>query len=624
MLSKITNFYSLHKARRVLRQSYKTYRRKESSLDLERKKRLQALLLTLQKEITAKAATESHSTAKSLEQAIKESIPKSSLDRFREVISAVLFALIAALVIRQSWFELYTIPSGSMRPTLKEGDLLLVSKTAYGINTLTPTSHVYFNSDLLDRGSITIFSGKNMDIYDVDTLYFYFIPGKKQFVKRLVGKPGDSLYFYGGKIYGVDAKGRDLKELRDAAWIPDDLEHIPFIRFEGKVETPDSFTHRFSASIFSQMNQTIAKIEQSPSGRSFFGELLYSPTIAHYYDHWGLKNFAMARILTPTQANLLYPNVFRHLTKAPLYLEFTHHPSLERAYLERDEYGRARPSLHFSHSLLELSQEKTDLLLNHLTTCRFQIKNGELSRQGSYYASSNSKPHLPGIPNGTYEFQNGKAYQIYFSGIAKELPKEHPLYDKKPERTALFFNLGIEMDTRYNPSLQYKSLAPSRYAYFALNTLYLMGQPIYHPNDPDLVRFVKREQEKKLYSPEESPFLDEQSPLQADGTLDIEFIRQYGITVPQGQYLVLGDNHAMSGDSRQFGFVPQDNLRGKASFLLWPPGPRWGLLPQPSSSFFTLPNLIAWTLFASLGLGSALYLKRKTSKPLSFHHTNRK
>ena len=57
---------------------------------------------------------------------------------------------------------------------------------------------------------LLVFTGENMDIRDVDTMYFYIFPGKKQYVKRLMGKPGDLLYFYGGEIYGIDGDGKDI------------------------------------------------------------------------------------------------------------------------------------------------------------------------------------------------------------------------------------------------------------------------------------------------------------------------------------------------------------------------------------------------------------------------------
>ncbi|MEN6313679.1 MAG: signal peptidase I [Clostridiaceae bacterium] len=44
----------------------------------------------------------------------------------------------------------------------------------------------------------------------------------------------------------------------------------------------------------------------------------------------------------------------------------------------------------------------------------------------------------------------------------------------------------------------------------------------------------------------------------------------FPLTVPQGKYVVLGDNREVSKDSRTFGFIERSQIEGKAVFRFWP------------------------------------------------------
>ncbi|MCM8796866.1 MAG: signal peptidase I [Candidatus Omnitrophica bacterium] len=103
-------------------------------------------------------------------------------------------AFLAFCIIRPLIVEIYKIPSGSMRPTLVEGDLIIVNKFLYGARIpLTFIRFPAFRRPL--RGEVIVFK------YPEN-------PGKN-FIKRLVGFPGEVVEIKDGTIY-ID--GRPMTE----------------------------------------------------------------------------------------------------------------------------------------------------------------------------------------------------------------------------------------------------------------------------------------------------------------------------------------------------------------------------------------------------------------------------
>jgi signal peptidase I len=120
-----------------------------------------------------------------------------------------------------------------------------------------------------------------------------------------------------------------------------------------------------------------------------------------------------------------------------------------------------------------------------------------------------------------------------------------------------------------------------------------MGKKFLDRRDPRLMQFVDAEKTRMKEEKEFQGFIDQGAPLLKDGSLDKEKISTYGLKVPEGSYFCLGDNHAVSADSRDFGFVPSSNLRGVPSFLVTPLP---GSINQISYEFITHSRVVVLAL----------------------------
>ena len=108
-----------------------------------------------------------------------------------ETIKTIVYALLIAGVFRTLFFQPFWIPSGSMKETLLIGDFLFVNKMAYGYSryscpfAMCPFSGRIFGSEP-ERGDVVVF---RHPVNNTD------------FIKRVIGLPGDRIQMRDGVLY---------------------------------------------------------------------------------------------------------------------------------------------------------------------------------------------------------------------------------------------------------------------------------------------------------------------------------------------------------------------------------------------------------------------------------------
>lgn len=198
-------------------------------------------------------------------------VPKKKKSKTREWIDAIIFAVVAATIIRTFLIEAFTIPTPSMEETLMVGDFLFVSKVNYGPRTpMTPLAvpfiHQYFPFTKIKCYTDAVKWGYHRlpgfeDVERNDIVVFNF-PGKADvdgssndfpidkrvhYIKRCVAMPGDSLQLVNAILYINGAKapaferGQELYQinaqpgtevnpetLQDWGVTPDDMNYAQF------------------------------------------------------------------------------------------------------------------------------------------------------------------------------------------------------------------------------------------------------------------------------------------------------------------------------------------------------------------------------------------------------------
>ncbi len=116
-----------------------------------------------------------------------------------ETIKTVVYALLLAGLIRSLLFQPFWIPTGSMKSTLLIGDFLFVNKFAYGYSYASCPSMFGVDFCGFAKGKENRLFGSEPEVGDV-VVFKHPVSGQ-DFIKRLIGGPGDSVQVIEGVLF---------------------------------------------------------------------------------------------------------------------------------------------------------------------------------------------------------------------------------------------------------------------------------------------------------------------------------------------------------------------------------------------------------------------------------------
>ncbi len=124
-------------------------------------------------------------------------------------------------VFRSAVADWYTVPTGSMQPTIQKGDRIVVNKIAYDLR-LPFTDVTLFSIDTPQRGEIVVFESKAADL---------------RLIKRVVGLPGDVIAM-NNEVIVINGRPLSYKNLANSPYQQSSAEMTTALETLGMIKHP--------------------------------------------------------------------------------------------------------------------------------------------------------------------------------------------------------------------------------------------------------------------------------------------------------------------------------------------------------------------------------------------------
>ena len=452
--------------------------------------------------------------------------------RIKEWGDSILFALVAASIIRTYVFEPFQIPTGSMEKTLLVGDFLFVNKLAYGSKVpVTPLSYPLVHNTI-----------PWINIKSYTTL-------EKGTYTRLPGF---------GKVNRNDVVVFNYPSGDTAVFDPRMPDGLMGHDYHGIINNEAFYQFRNSPEIGNKFQNLSAELKERGETEQRADSIANSELLKYYIEsHSKWKQLARQKLargefpgdpdMTGTLPEKHGGLVFRPVDKRENYIKRC--------------VGIPGDKMKIEASVLYVNGKKAFVSENQCLQYTIDKKNIQFPTATEMY----ERYKLENEPNGSrtdFNEQNPNFYLLTLTKSEKRKIEKDFNIDLEIYRTPRYSN-----DSKYIPTnselIENVSVFPKD---FFINNTTTDFQEFQVPTKGQTIKISKDNIAwyRRIITAYEGHNLEERK----DGSILIDGKKVTTYTFSMNYYWLMGDNRYNSADSRIWGFVPEDHVVGRAS-LVW-------------------------------------------------------